>query len=124
MKKIYCAISRFLSKYYVLNILVLSLITLIIGALIFFEPMHSLEPIAFVCSIYGGMRLITYKNGKIPFFMIDHTWDKMCVEHGEEKAEELYREMSLKHATVCYMIAVPTSVLAIIWEALYTVIFT
>ena len=123
MKTIYQAISRFLSRHYALNIFIFALILLVMGGIIVFSPAHTLEGVSFFCSVYGLMRLITYKNGKIPIFMRDYTWNRMSAEHDEEKAEELYREMSLRHCTVCYMIAVPASVLAIIWEALYIVLF-
>ncbi len=123
MKKIYQGTERFLSAHYALNIFIFALITLISGLLAFYQPAHDFEVISFICSIYGGIRLATYKNGKIPIFMIDRTWNKMRIEHDEEEAEKLYREMSLKHCTVCYMIAVPSVVLAVVWEAVYLFLF-
>ena len=121
MRKIYKFIKIFVAKLSLLNLVLLGVVCIISAGMIVSEASQWLAGIAFCASVYGGMRLITYRFGKIPLFMSDKTWNAMSIKHGEEKAEELYREMSLKCATVSYIIAIVALVLALVWEIIVTI---
>ena len=105
MKKIYDFFIPIVRRYFYLTIFTFFFTTIISGALIIGGKARGLYVIPFFSSVLGLIRLTTYKYGKIPFFMSDKTWNTMINKYGEEKAEELYKEMSLKQATGAFIVS-------------------
>ena len=63
-----------------------------------------------------NVRLITYKYGKPPIFMSDKTWNSFQFKYSKEEIESKYKEMSIKRATIYFILSVLFFVSFIIYE--------
>lgn len=114
MRKIFKYVEKFIICHYKLSLLVASSV-FTIGCI---ASVYSrfIAPAAgfFAFSLASLLRLITYKTGKIPFIIIDKTWDKYRLKYSEENLSEEYKKMCIKRATIYLMIAI---VFLLIWSA-------
>ena len=121
-KKIYNWYINFFLKHPYLNFFCLLFITVFSGAMVMSETFSDFSGVAFFCSVYAEIRIVTYKKGKIHLFMSDKTWNSMRAKHSEEKADELYKEMSLKHAAIFKLVSVIALLIAVICEIISTTV--
>ena len=71
----------------------------------------------------GTVRLFTYKNGNVPIFMRDKSWESIKREEtDEEVANERFRSTSAKVSTVSYIIAWSAFIIALIVEILLSML--
>ena len=116
MKKIHFITKKFLSQHPNLGC-ISSAIILIIGAIASgFSDLSFFVFVYFAFSIATIFRLIAYKKGKIPFIMSDKTWDRYRLKYPQENAESKYKEMSIKRASIYFIISNITFVFWIIIE--------
>ena len=106
IKKMYTRIKHFIISHYKLSVFFASILFFTSCIAVFFSALTYIIFPLFAFSLLTILRLITYKTGKIPIFMIDKTWETMRLKHSKEEAEKLYETMSLKRASVYFMIAV------------------
>ena len=118
MKKIHTALRSFLKTKRKTSFLIIALIFLVSSIAIVVSKLKIMAAIPFGFSIICFIRLITYKNGKIPFISSDKTWQKMRLEYPKEEAKEKYKELSIKNATTYFTICVLTFVMWIVTEIL------
>ena len=94
-----------------------SVVMLIIGGIAsWFSDLSFFVSVYFAFSIATIFRLITYKKGKIPFIMSDRTWDRYRLKYPQENAESKYKEMSIKRASIYFIISNITFVFWVIIE--------
>jgi len=98
-------VKAFLKKSYKLSILILAIIFIVCCIAIVVSDLKILAAIPFGFSLICIIRIITYKNGKIPFFSIDKTYQSMRSVYNEDEVEEKFKEKSLNNATVYFIIA-------------------
>ena len=91
---------------------------LVSGIATFYSTLHNLLFWPFGSSLCALFRLISYKNGKIPFFMIDYTRRNLELKYSGDELEEKYEEMSIKRATIYFIIAVLSFIFWIVCELL------
>lgn len=78
--------------------------------------------ISFGGFLIAAVRFFTYKNGNVPIFMRDKTWESIKrEEEDEEAADERFHMVSAKVATVSYIVGWIAFAVAIILEALWTI---
>lgn len=123
MKKIYKIIEGFILKHARLQIvisIVMMVVTGIMMASIYF-PIPA--GISFGGFLVGTVRLFTYKNGNVPIFMRDKSWESIKREEtDEEVADERFRSMSAKFATVSYIVGWSAFIVSIIIEVLLSIL--
>ncbi len=95
-----------LKKRRKLSFLILTAIFLVCCIAIVVSDLKVLAAIPFGFSLICIIRLITYKNGKIPFFSIDKTYQSMRIKYSEDELEEKFKEKSLNNATTYFLITV------------------
>ena len=78
----------------------------------------TLPALAFAFSLLALLCSITYKTGKIPFIMIDRTWDTYKLKHTEEETEIKYKEMRIRNATIFFILALAFSLVMLFFEIL------
>ena len=121
MKKIRSSIKAFISNHYKLAffVTVILLFAAIIGvaySLVDYSKVNWLLTVCFGLSIAAFLRLTTYKNGKMPFFMSDKAWDNYRLKYSGDELEQKYEEMSLNRATDYLTISIITFVIWVICE--------
>ena len=79
--------------------------------------------VVFFFSICSMFRIISYKNGKIPFFMKDTTWENYRLQYPEYEAKEKYKKTSIKRATTYFFISAVALAVWIIFKVL-SILFT
>ena len=123
MKRIYKITEGFILNHARLQIvisIVMIVITGIMMASIYF-PIPA--GISFGGFLVGTVRLFTYKNGNVPIFMRDKSWESIKREETDEKvADERFRSMSAKFATVSYIVAWSAFIIALIVEILLSIL--
>ena len=80
-------------------------ILLISGIAFFHARLTTLVAAFFSFSLLALCRLITYKTGKIPFAK-DSTYYYLRRKYSDDELEEKYEKMSIKRATIYFIIAV------------------
>ena len=118
MKKLYACVKKFISNHYRLSRFFVISIIFASGIATIFSALQNLLFWPFAFSICALFRLITYKNGKIPIFMIDYTHRHLELKYSGDELEEKYEEMSIKRATIYFIIAVISFFLWIVCELL------
>ena len=104
MKKIYFLTRAFIEAHYKLSFS-LSLVAVLVGGVsMIYSSFRILCALCFALSVVTVSRLITYKTGKIPFLMIDKTWDHYRLKYSEEEAKNKYKEMSLKVSALHFIL--------------------
>jgi len=116
MKNIYQKIQNFLKKRYSLWMFFIVITTLITGVMLIDSSFQDVWGTSFACSLYAGIRIYTYKHGKIFLFMSDRTWNIMRAKYTREEAEEKYKKMSLHHATIFSIISWIVLIISIVVE--------
>lgn len=111
-------ISAFLTKHRKLSFLILILIISVCGIALAVANLKILAAIPFGFSLICLIRLITHKEGRIPFISVDKTYQSIKAENLKEDAEEKYKEFSINSATVYFIIVVFSFPLWIIAELL------
>ena len=109
-------VSKFLSNHYYLNMCIFIFMTVISSILVIGSNIKLLGTVPFVAFLYGGFRLFSYKNGKLPFLIKDLTYNAWKSQYGEEEADRKYEEMSIKNATSCWLIGFISFPIAVIIE--------
>ena len=118
MKKIHLGFKKFIIKHYKQALFYTISILIICCAAAGYSKFSAILCICFGASIMAIFRLITYKTGKIPFFMIDKTWNKYRVEFSEDELEERYKEMSAHWSAAFLIITLGALIVWLICEAL------
>ena len=119
MKKIYIKIQNFLSRHCSLWMFLVIITTLITGIILIDSYFQDIWGTSFVCALYAGIRIYTYRNGKIFLFMSDKSWNIMSAKYGREDAEQKYKKMSLQHATIFSMISWIVLIISFVLEVIY-----
>ncbi len=123
MKKIYKIIEGFILKHARLQIVISTVMIVITGIMMASIYFPIPAGISFGGFLVGTVRLFTYKNGNVPIFMRDKSWESIKREEtDEEVADERFRSMSAKFATVSYIVGWIAFVVAIVLEILLTVV--
>ena len=118
IKKIYKTIKSFLAQHSKLGIFISASLFLVGCIAAIYSTSKPFVFIYFAASLAAIFRLTTYKTGKIPFIMIDKTWDSYRLKYPEEELEDRYKEMSIARATIYFIISVIAFILWIIFELL------
>ena len=123
MKRIYKITEEFILKHARLQI-VISIVMMVVTGIMMVSIYFPISAgISFGGFLVGTVRLFTYKNGNVPIFMRDKSWESIKREEtDEEVADERFRSMSAKFATVSYIVGWIAFVVAIVWEILLTVV--
>ncbi|MBE6536350.1 MAG: hypothetical protein E7673_00200 [Ruminococcaceae bacterium] len=110
MKKIYSYVKNMIVARYKLMFAITMILFFVSIISLFFHHVTPVAGLYFAGSFISLTRLITYKTGKIPIFAIDKTWNviewRKRKELTYETKEELYEKMSLKSASIHFIIAV------------------
>ena len=118
MRKLYACVKKFISNHYRLSLFFVINIMLVSGIAVIYSTLQNLLFWPFAFSICALFRLTTYKKGKIPIFMIDYTRRSLELKYSGEELEEKYEEMSIKRATIYFIIAVLSCFAWIVCELL------
>ena len=118
IKNIYNRTKDFLIKHYKLSVSITILLTVISSVACVYSHDVKLPALSFAFSLLALLCLITYKTGKIPFIMIDRTWDAYRLKYGEEEAEIKYKEMRIRNAVIFFILAIAISLVMLFFEAL------
>jgi hypothetical protein len=105
MRKLYACVKKFISNHYNLSFFFAVNILLISGIAFFHARLTTLVATFFSFSLLALCRLITYKTGKIPFAK-DSTYYYLRRKYSDDELEEKYEKMSIKRATIYFIIAV------------------
>ena len=108
---------KFIEKHYKISFFIAIVIFVISGIGSKYSSFIYIVAISFGFSLATFFRLITYKYGKIPFFMIDKTWDHYTWKYSEEEIEEKYEQMSIKRAAIYLKIAIISCPIWLLCEA-------
>ncbi len=120
MKRIYLTTSNFLSKYKKTNYAIfITIILLIVIMLITFEQ-NVIIAICLGTFLYSFYRFFTYNVGEIPF-AADSLYIVLKVKYGKEKAEEVYKKVSLRISAISYIISWILLLIGILFEILILV---
>ena len=106
MRKLYACVKKFISNRYRLSLFFVISIMFVSGIAAIYSTLQNLLFWPFGFSICALFRLITYKKGKIPIFMIDYTRRSLELKYSSEELEEKYEKMSIKRAAIYFIIAV------------------
>ena len=117
MKKLYSLVKKFILKHYNWSFFFTVNILLISGIAFFHARLTTLVAVFFSFSLLALCRLITYKTGKIPFAK-DSTYYHLRRKYSDDELEEKYEEMSIKRATIYFIIAVLSFIFWIVCELL------
>ena len=118
MKKLYRITRGFITAHYKQAVLYTVLVFVISSVAIYSSELRLIASFPFAFSIGAVIRLTTYKTGKIPIIMIDKTWDRYRRKYSGEELEQKYRELSLKNASVFFLIEIITLLIWGICEVL------
>ena len=124
MKRIYGIFKKFLTKHYKLGFFVSISIALLSGVRTTFPGLNIAIVLAFAGGVVSFSEIISYRVGKIPFFMIDKTWDHYRLKYSGEELEEKHKEHSLKWASIGFMIAVISFAIWLPWEIIQSILNT
>ena len=117
IRKIFFAIKAFLIAHYKLSCCVVA-ISFVFGCVaIVYSKLKFVAVLLFASSILAFLRLLSYKKGKLPFIMIDRTWNAYRLKYSCEEAEQKYKTMSISRATVYFIVSVISFLLYVICEA-------
>ena len=121
MKTIYVKINSFFKRHYRVGFVISAGLFVISCIALLYSPVRLMAAIPFAFLLDELFRLVTYKIGKIPLFMHDKTWSAYQMKYSQEDVEEKYKQMSIKRATVDFMIAVSGFVVMIACELLFLI---
>ena len=111
MKKVYTRFKRILLLHYKMSVFFATVLVLVSSISAVFSTFPILVVPCFSFSLATLLRLITYKTGKIPIFMMDKTWDKYEFKYSTDEIEKKYEEMSINRATLYFMLAIPSFII-------------
>ena len=111
---------NFLIKHYKLGVTISILIFICCSIGSIYAELKYLVVLGFASSLATLARLMTYKTGKIPFFMIDKTYDLYRRKYSSEEVDQKYEEMSINHATTFFIFSIPS---ALLWGICETIAF-
>jgi len=120
MKKFLSSIKNFLTNHYKLGLLITFLGCVISSIAAFYSKLLFFVAVFFLSSTFSFFDLIIYRTGKYPFLMRDTTWNSLRLKYSEEEAQKKYKEISLKRASVCFLIA---SLSFVTWAILEVILF-
>ena len=102
MKRLHKQVVRVIASHRRLSTWITAILFSVSCIAMFYTSVPLVLALYFGFSLGALLRLITYKTGKIPFIMIDKTWDgikkRLKKKYPEENEEELYKRMSLNLA--------------------------
>ena len=117
MRKLHAYVKKFILKHYNWSVFFTVNILLISGIAFYNARLTNLVAVFFTFSLLALCRLITYKTGKIPFAK-DSTYYHLRRKYSDDELEEKYEEMSIKRATIYFIIAVLSFIFWIVCELL------
>ena len=120
MKKLHSIMKNFLIKHYKLGVTISILIFICCSIGSIYAELKYLVVLGFASSLATLARLMTYKTGKIPIFMIDKTYDLYRRKYSSEEVDRKYEEMSINHATTFFIFSIPS---ALLWGICETIAF-
>jgi hypothetical protein len=118
LKKSSNKLGIFFRKHYKLGCFISANLLIVSGIAMIYSKLISLLAVVFGFSLLSFVRLITYRKGKIPFFMSDKTWDSYRLKYEGEELEKKYEEMSIGRATDYFIISVVAFIVWIVAEVL------
>ena len=111
MKKVYTRFKRILLLHYKMSVFFATVLVLVSSISAVFSTFPIFVVPCFSFSLATLLRLITYKTGKIPIFMMDKTWDEYKFKYSTDEIEKKYEEMSINRATLYFMLAIPSFII-------------
>ncbi len=94
MKKVYSGIESLITNHSRIAIF-LTVIMMLASGIAAIDSNSDFLLIVFFFSICSMLRIISYRNGKIPFFMRDTTWENYRLQYPEDEAIEKYKKTSI-----------------------------
>ena len=123
MKRIYKITEGFILKHARLQIVISIVMMVVTGMMIIGLYFPIPAAISFGGFLVSAVRLFTFKNGNISIFARDRTWRYIKRKSPDsESADENFRAISAKVATVSYIVGWIAFVVAIVLEILLTVV--
>lgn len=112
-------ILAFTSRYYPIIFILFFVFICASSALLIGGSFQNISGVAFFASVYGMIRIITFRKGSLPLISRDLTWIALkSKEKDEDLAEEKYKTMSLKHSVVSLMVSTVFLIVALALELL------
>lgn len=123
MKRIYKITEGFILKHARLQIIISIVMMVVTGMMIIGLYFPIPAAISFGGFLVSAVRLFTFKNGNISIFARDRTWRYIKRKSPDsESADENFRTISAKVATVSYIIAWSAFIVSIIIEVLLSIL--
>ena len=116
MKKLFFFFKDFIIRHYKMCTVVSVFIILVSGIAMVYSTIPLMAALSFSASIICLFRIVTYKKGKILFFMHDTLWDYYRIKHSGEELEEKYKQTSINRATIFFILTAFSFVLWIFVE--------
>ena len=123
IKYIYIQVQKLINAHYKFALTIsIALIVLSGMGAVYSDSFVLIKALIFALAIASVLRITTYRIGKIPFLVLDKTWDTYSLKYSKEEAKRKYKEMSIKRASVYFLLALVTFLSWIVCELCFYLI--